>query len=269
MATIKGPLDFIGRIGNMRCYDDPSTGKRILGRIGGFSKTQFEKLDTLQKTRENVSEFVGSSLWASLLYTSLSDLKHLMHSRCYNKIASAGKQLLRLDVTNPHGFRRIEVNSDLQAIEQINFNEPRPLSSLIRKSYEINFLPDKKTVTLSIPGFVPATDAWWVSKYLAVRLYLVIAQISDMAWDPKDKKYEPVVPDLETLSCKVVSDWITNNSIPGDVNLSVSLDEPAFSVPGTAVVVAMGVEFALSTVNDLPYALPHSGSMKIVKCFKE
>ena len=269
MATIKGPLDFTGSFGNLRCYDDPATGKRILAKKGGYTKNQFETLETLEKNRKNANDFGGSSAWASLLYKSLSDLKHLMHPRCFNNITSAGKIIQRKDVTSSQGFRRIEVSRDLQAIEQINFNELRPLSSLIRKSYEINFLPDKKTVTLSIPGFVPATDAWWVSKYLAVRLYLVVAQISDMAWSAENEKWEPVVPDLETLSCKVVSDWIANNSIPGDVNLSVSLDEPAFSIPGTAVVVAMGAEFALSTVNDLPYALPHNGSMKIVKCFKE
>jgi hypothetical protein len=102
-----------------------------------------------------------------------------------------------------------------------------------------------------------------------VRLYLVIAQTSDMAWNPLNKQYEPVVPDLEVLSCKVVSEWMYNNSIPVDVNLPVSLDDPAFSIPGTAVVVAMGVEFALSAINGQPYALPNSGSMAIVKCYAE
>ena len=269
MATIKGPFDFTGSFGNLRCYDDPATGKRILAKKGGYTRNQFETLASLEKNRKNANDFGGTSIWASLLYKSLSDLKHLMHPRCFNNITSVGKQIQRQDVTSSQGLRRIEVRRDLQAIEQINFNEPRPLSSLIRKSYEINFLPDKKTVNLSIPGFVPATDAWWVSKYLAVRLYLVVAQISDMAWDPKDKKYEPVVPDLETLSCKVVSDWIANNSIPVDVNLSVSLDEPAFSSPGTAVVVAMGVEFALTANDGQHVALPHNGSVAIVRCFNQ
>jgi hypothetical protein len=124
-------------------------------------------------------------------------------------------------------------------------------------------LPDKKTATLSIPGFVTANDAWWVTKYLAVRLYLVIAQISDVAWNPENKKWEPVVCDLQIHSEKTVSDWMYNNSEPQDVNLSVSLDEPAFSLPGTAVVVAVGVEFALKANNGQPFALPHNGSVGI------
>jgi hypothetical protein len=269
MATINGPLDFTGSLGNLRCYVDPATGKKILGKKGGYTKKQFDTLDSLEENRNNANDFGGSSMWASLLYASLSDLRHLMHSRCFNNVTSAGKLIQRQDVTSPHGYRSVEVGKDLQAIEQINFNEPRPLRSIIRNQYVIDFLPDKKTATLSIPGFVPATDAWWTTKFLAVRIYFVIAQTSDMVWNPVNKKYEPLIPDLEVLSCKTVSNWMYNNSIPVDVNLSVSLDEPAFSVPGTAVVVAMGVEFALSAINEQPYALPHNGSMKIVKCFKE
>jgi len=149
------------------------------------------------------------------------------------------------------------------------FNEPHPLRSVIRDSYAISFLPDKKTATLSIPGFVTANDAWWITKFYAVRLYLVIAQTSDMAYNTENEKWEPIVSDLELLSKKAVSDWMYNDSIPKDVNLSVSLDEPAFSLPGSAVVVALGVEFALSASNGEPFALPHNGSVAIVGCYNQ
>jgi hypothetical protein len=133
----------------------------------------------------------------------------------------------------------------------------------------IDFSSDKRTVTLSIPGFIPANDAWWVTKYLAVRLYLIVAQSSDMVWNPVTQTYEPLVPGLELLSRKVVSSWMFNNSIPVDVNLSVLLDNPAFSIPGTVVVVALGVEFSLSATNGEPNVMPHCGSMAIVKWYTE
>jgi len=269
MSTIKGPFDFTGSFGNLRCYDDPGTGKRILAKKGGYTKKQFDTLESLEQNRENANEFGGCSVWASLLYDSLSSLRHLMHSRCFNKITSAGKLILRQDEAGVHGFRKLEVSKDLQAIIQINFNERNPFRSVIRDLCDINFLADKKTATLSIPGFVTARDAWWTTKYLAVRIYLVITQTADMAWNAENKKWEPVVSDLELLSRKVTSEWMYNNSIPHDVNLSVSLDEPAFSSPGTAVVVAMGVEFALTSIDGQPVVLPHNGSMAIVRCYNE
>ena len=269
MSTIKGPFDFTGSFGNFRCYDDPGTGKRIIAGKGGPSKEQFETLPSMQEARENANEFGGRSKWASKFKESLSDLAHLMHCRCFNKIMVAGKLILRQDVTSDHGFRAVAVNNDLQALTQIDFNEKCPFRSVIRDSYSISFSADQKTVNMRIPGFIPAKDAWWVSKFYAVRLYLVIAQTADMAWNPVNKQYEPVVSDLELLSRKVISDWMFNNSLPVDVDLSVSFDEPAFSCPGTAVVVAIGVEFSPSAINGQPYFIPHNGSMAVVRCFNE
>ena len=269
MATINGPFEFKGSFGNMRCYYDPGTKKWVFGRTGGFNKKQYQTLDSLEPQRENASELTGRSKWGSLLYQSLTFVQHLMDIRCWAKIMAGGTIIQRQDKINPKGLRMIEVGKDLQAIVQISFNEPHPLRSVIRDSYVINFLPDKKTVTLTIPGFVTANDAWWITKFLAVRLYLVIAQTSDMAYNAENQKWEPVVDGLELLSRKTVSDWMYNNSVPQDVFLSVSLDDPAFSLPGSAVVVALGVEFALSASNGQPFALPHNGSVKIVECFNQ
>jgi hypothetical protein len=269
MATINGPFEFNGSFGNMRCYYDPGTKKWVFGRKGGFDLNQYNTLASLKPQRDNASELIGRSKWGSLLYQSLTFVQHLMDIRCWAKIMAGGTIIQRQDTTGSKGLRKIEVGKDLATIAQIDFNEPHPLRSVIRDSYAIGFLPDKKTATLSIPGFVTANDAWWITKIYAVRLYLVIAQTSDMVYNPENKMWEPVVSDLELLSKNAVSDWMYNNSLPQDVNLSVSLDEPAFSLPGTAVVVALGVEFALSTSNGQPFALPHNGSVAIVGCYNQ
>ena len=269
MATINGPFDFKGSLGNMRCYYDPGTKKWIYGKKGGFDKNQYETLVTLKPQRENASDLGGCSKWGSLLYQSLTSVQQLMDIRCWNKIMAAGKIIQRQDTTGAKGSRKIEVGKDLQTIVQIDFNEPHPLRSVIRDCYAVNFLPDKKTATLTIPGFVTNNDAWWITKYYAVRLYLVIAQISGMAYNVENKKWEPVVEGLELLSKKTVSDWMYNDSTVQDVNFSVSLKEPAFSLPGSAVVVALGVEFSLSASNGQPFALPHIGSVKILRCYNQ
>jgi hypothetical protein len=267
MSTIKGPFDFTGSFGKMRVYDDPGTGKRILSGKGGPTRKQFETLESLQPARENASEFGASSHWASSLYDSLSGLKHLMHSRCFNNVTSKAKFILRQDFTSPHGFRMVGVSKNPQALMGIDFNERHPFKNVIRENYVISLSEDKKTVTLTIPDFVTARDAWWGNKYYAVRIYVVVAQTADMVYNPVIKEWEPVVEGLELISRKVVSGWMFFNSESNDVNLSVSLDDPAFSVPGTVVVVAMGVEFSLSANNGEPYPEPHAGSMSIVKSY--
>jgi len=267
MSKIKSPFKFIGSFGNMRCYYDPATDQYIMAGKGGYTREQFLTLKSLEENRKNASEFGASSHWASLLYDSLTALKHLMHPRCFNKITSKGKFILRQDFTSTPGFRSVSVSKEPQALTEIDFNERHTLRSVIRENYAISLSEDKKTVTLTIPEFVTARDAWWGNKYYAVRIYVVVAQTADMVYNPVTEKWEPVVDGLELISRKVVSGWMFYNSESNEVNLSVSLDDPAFSLPGTVVVVAVGVEFSLKANNGEPLPEPHAGSMAIVKSF--
>jgi hypothetical protein len=269
MAIINGPFNFSGSLGNMHCYYDPARGIWILAKKGGAKKNVMDTLPSLENARAYAREMGGRSRWGSLLKQSLSGIRHLMFALCWGKIMATGKLIQRRDETVPLGNRDVLVSKDPGVLTQIDFNERYPFRSVIRDSFLIDFASDKRTVTLSIPGFIPANDAWWVTKYLAVRLYLVVAQTSDMIWNPVTQMYEPVIPGLELLSRKVVSGWMFNNSIPQDVNLSVVLDDPAFSIPGTVVVVAVGVEFSLSAINGEPNVTPDCGSMAIVKWYTE
>jgi hypothetical protein len=269
MAIINGPLNFTGSLGNMHCYYDPARGIWILAKNGGAKKKRMATLPSLEKARAYARELGGRSKWGSLLKQSLSGIKHLMFACCWGKIMATGKLIQRHDETVPLGNRDVLVSKDPGVLTQIDFNERHPFRSVIRDNFEIDLSSDKRTVTLSIPGFIPANDAWWVTKYLAVRLHLVVAQTADMVWNPVTQKYEPVVPDLELLTRKVVSGWMYNNNIPVDVILSVLLADPAFSIPGTVMVVAVGVEFSLSATNGEPNVMPHNGSMAIVKWYTE
>lgn len=267
MSIIKGPFDFTGSYGDMRCYDDPSIGKRILSRKGGPTRVQFLTDPAYARQRQVSNEFGGCSIWASQVKQGLSDVSHLMYSRCFGQIKKAGNDLFSRDVISLQGFRSLIVNSNPSALPAIDFNVRFPFNRVLKNIYEIGFSPDKKTVTMSIPGFISSRDAMWVSRYYAVRFYLVIAQIADVVWNPVKKTYERVVSDLEVCTRSTTGNWIVRNSVPIDVNITVSIDEPAFTSPGTSVIVGIGVEFSLNAINNQPSLSSHCGSMAIVRCF--
>lgn len=269
MSIIKGPFDFTGSFGNMRCYDDPSIGKRILSRKGGPTRVQFLTDPAYARQRQVSNEFGGCSIWASQVKQGLSDVSHLMYSRCFGQIKKAGNDLLSRDEISKKGFRSFIVNSNPAKLTTIDFNMRFPFSKVINDIYKIDFSPDRKTVTLNIPGFISSRDAMWVSRFYAVRFYLVIAQIADVVWNTGKKEYERVVSGLEVCTRSKTGDWIVRNSVPVDVNLTVSFDAPAFSSPGTTVIVGMGVEFSETAVNDQPSLMSHCGSVAIVRCFTE
>ena len=264
MSIIKGPLEFTGSLGNMRSYYDPSLGKQILSRIGGPTREQFLNDPNYARQRQVSSELIGRSLWASQVKQGLSDLKHLMHPRCFNLITAGGKLIQQRDNTSPNGQLAIVVKNNPGILTGIDFNKLCPFSKVIGNIYEIILQPDKETVTFSIPGFISSRDVNWVSRFFAVKFSLVIAQISDVVWNPDIDGYAKVVPNLEVFTRSTTGNWIVRNNEPGDVNLTVTFDEPTLTIPGTTVIAALGVEFSVPANNGQPAVLYQNGSLAIV-----
>jgi len=256
-----------GSSGNSRYYYDPSLKKWIRSGKGGPTKEQFRTSPSFARTRERTNEFGGAGKWASEVKGSLSVIGHLAHARWFNKLSSAGYYIQQKDELNELGHRTIAISNNPLQLFDIEFNIDHPFRSVIRVSHQVSLSPDKKTVTMNIPEFVTSRDAHWGNKFYAVRIYLVIAQQADVAWNPDIKDYAPVVPDLDLLTRYSVSDWMVRNSVPVDVNLEASFVKPALTMPGSSVLVAMGVEFATTTYMGQPYVTPRCGSMAIVECY--
>lgn len=264
MSNSKGPFDDNGSFGNLRHYYDPVLRKHILSEKGGPTREQFLTHPNYKIPRANSNEFGGRSKFASLLKKSLVDVGHLMYPRCFNQIMTAGKLIQLLDDSANIGFRTVSVNNASDILPEIDFNERFPFRNSFMGFYETDLSPDKTTATLRIPGFIPTRHAHWMTNYNAYRFYLVIGQIADMVWDTVSKEYHPVVSDLEVLSQNAVSDWMSKNSESVDIELTATFEQPALTDQGTAVVVAMGMEFATSTRNGKPYVSSPSGTMSIV-----
>ena len=269
MTIFKGPFDLEGSFGNFRIYKDPVLGITIFSGVGGPSAEQMATLDTLAHARECAHELGGRSKWASNLKTSLKDVLHLMYQRCFNKIMNAGYLLQKQEDVDQHGFRTIAVSANPQALYGIDFNERFPFRNVFKGNPVIDLSSDKKTVTVSIPGFIPSKDINWGLKFGYFRFYVVAAQVSDMVVNSENGKYEPVVERLETLSVCTVGDWLPRNSLPVDAIFQATFEQPALTSPGTVVVVALGVELSTALQQGHPYAAPRSGSVGIIAWFTE
>ena len=267
MARHKGPINFDGSLGNFRSYYDPSTGKQIDGETGGPTSEEFWNNPNYEPAQKRAIEMGGRSKWASYIKLGLFDIRHLMHSRAFNNIVAAGRPIQALDETEDIGFRGIDANKDPNLLLEIDFNKDLSFASVIREIYQISFSADHKTITLTIPDFVPTRDIRRVTKYVAVRFFLNISQVSAVIWNPVTKVYEPVVSDLELLSKCTIGEWIAKTNEAGEVILEASFDDPAFSIPGTTVIVSMGIEFAVSMKQGQYTTLPQSGTMAIVGYF--
>jgi len=267
MAHNDGPIKFNGSLGNIRSYYDSGLKKTILTTKGGANKNLILNNPAFARTRDCINEFTACSIWASLLRRSFLDIDHLMYSRYYAEIVKLTKEIQVKDQESPYGFRSIEASKSAYMLREISFNRQHPFNGVIRDAYSIVLSPDKKTVNFTMNGFTPMSKLSWPTRFSAFRLYLAIAQVSDMVWNERDKRFNTIYSDLERLTQCTVTDWMGRNMEPVDIEMEVSFDEPALTQSGTTVVVALGIEMATDVSSGGAYIPPGNGTVGIVECF--
>ena len=107
----------------------------------------------------------------------------------------------------------------------------------------------------------------WPNRFDSYRIALVIGQIADFVYSETEAAFIPMIPDLEQLSVITYSEWLPNNSEPGDIVLDALFAEPALQQPGTTVIVAMAIEISSSLLKPNDSYTSHQGTLKIVACF--
>lgn len=267
MAQNEGPIQFKGSLGNIRSYYDRGLKKYILTTKGGANKNLIMNNPAFARSRDCMNEFTACSKWASMLRKCLLCIDHLMFSRYFAEVVRTSKAIQLRDEESTYGFRSIEASNAPYLLREINFNQQHPFRGVIREAYGVIFSQDKKTALFSMIGFIPGSRLSWPTPFQSFRLYLVVAQLSDMVWNEMDRRYYPVVEDLRRLTRCSISDWMVNNMEPVDIEMEVSFDEPALTRSGTTVIVALGIEMASEVTGSCAYISPGNGSMGIVECF--
>jgi len=219
-------------------------------------------------TRENMSEFKGCGMWSSQLRKSLIKIAHLHEWYYFSEIVALAKSIQKHDLVSLRGFRSIVSSESSALLKQINFNQVHPFDKVLSHWCELLFSPDKRTVTLNLPGFRSFSHLNWPSNYQSFRFSLVIAQLPDYVWRDEEMQYRPLYNDMEKLSVSTFSEWYPNNTALIDISLSASFDLPALQQPGTTVIVAMGIEFSTDPPASNLTSRSGLGTMKILQCFE-
>ena len=267
MGPLKGPIQFTGSIGGIRCYYDKALQRWIISTKGGSTKELIKHNKAFARQRENMNEFKVCSYWASQLQKSFLSLNHLYKGYYFPKIVKLGKAINKLDRMSSRGVRSLESSKFPELLTRIRFNMFYSFDEVFTHPYEVSFLEDKKTVTLKIFGLISNWDIHWPEKYDSFRITLAIAQLSDWKWVKSKKCYEPVIENARMLSVSAYSQWRTHNTVSEDILLEASFAEPALPKPGTTVMVGMGIEFSPTKVAPDTLNTWGNGTMKILECF--
>jgi len=267
MGTLKGPIVFTGSIGTIRVYYDPARKAYTVATKGGTNSDIIANSDNCKIQRLNMQEFKGASIWAKQLGKTLRAIDHLHYGYYFPKIVGMGKIIMKYDELGHLGQRRLESSKASRLLTTINFNKLHPFDEVLTQPYSISFSDDKRTVTLKMSGFNSKNHIHWPERYASFRITLTIGQQPDFFWSAHSRMYEPVILSSESLSVSSYTEWSSQSTESMDILLEASFVQPALQIPGTAVVVGMGIEFSTTEVEPSNYRACGVGTLKIVECF--
>ena len=181
MAELKGPIQFIGSMGNIRVYYNKTLKRYIVSTKGGSIKELIMKSPDYARQRENMSEFKACAYWSSLLRQLLESIDHLATGYYFSGFMKLAKAIQKHDIEHEKGFR-------------------------------------------SVDGLVKHSET-------------------------------------------VYTEWTQQSTEPEDIVLTASFAEPALSLPGTTVIVALGLEISPGFGELASTSIAGMGTMKIVDCF--
>lgn len=204
MARQKGPIPFVGRIGDLSFYKDKQHGY-LIRQKGGPSKEQIRKRKSMEVVRENNSEFGRASTFGSLLRRVFRPLvvycKEYSMSRRLQSLLTA---VIKMDASREPGKRDI-ASEHLAVLQGFELNEHLSYMKFFKKDIDIEV--HKKGMVAKGHCTISSAIAKKADYYKVVS---VAAEVDFMK-----KKFLNDVKESELLSCKGGKNFVLEHKLNG------------------------------------------------------
>jgi hypothetical protein len=267
MAHIKGPIQFNGRLGNIRSYWDSDTKQQTLSTIPEGGKKAFKNRKSAARVKELNREFAAVNIWTKLIREGNNDLSYLKKGRLNGKLVSIGKRIQLMNTVDNRGLRGVDSSKFNYPLVGFCMNNAHPFNDVCHVVPEITISDDHRAVTVKLTDFISFGKFKWSETLSYYRVFLNIFELPDVEWDTKRRAFVPVY-EWSSLSNKTsVSEWIKIITDPIDIELSASFKENFIAKEKTTIVVTLGFEFASGMQYNTPYVVKDNGTCVIVGCF--
>lgn len=143
MAKQRGPIPFVGSVGDLSFYKDKVHGY-LIRQKGGPSKEQVQRRKSMEIVRRNNNEFGKASSYGSLLRGAFRPL--ILHCKEYNmsrRLQSLLTSVIKMDTRKEPGDRDL-MKAHLVALQGFELNEHLSYLNFFKKDVGIDV--NKKTV---------------------------------------------------------------------------------------------------------------------------
>ncbi|MCF6364911.1 MAG: hypothetical protein L3J35_01800 [Bacteroidales bacterium] len=268
MAKQKGPIKYIGTLGDIRHFKIKNTEGYFAGMIGGPTAEQIKTDPAFARTRENMSEFGGSAIAAKAVRVAFGELvQSVADSRITGRLTALMKKINKEDTTGIRGQRPILVTQYPEHLKGTEFNKNITFGSIMYAPFTITPNVDRNSSDLVIPAFKPKNSINAPVGATHFRIVNAIGVISDYAFDLDTKQYEAVDDALNMKMNIEYSPYLDlSSNIGTDTTITAALAGAPVMSTDVIVLNAVGIEF-YQEVNTEYYLFASGHAAKIKNTF--
>lgn len=264
MSKQTGLIRLDGKIGGISFY---KLGGEDLARIAnGPSKDKIQNDANFKRTRENNNEFGGSAIVAKALRLAFANILPTMaDSRLTSRLVKLLKEI-NLKGTGTRGERPFKLTDNEVMLLNFELNKNTSLGSVFNSPFSYSNVTARNEASVVIPAFVPGNYVEAPSGATHFRVVMSIGVLSDYAFDPASKRYEPLDANSNLMNTTVYSNVFALNDPSVSATLTATLNgSPTLS--GDQVVIQMlGIEF-FQRIGTTDYLFAQGNAMKIINVF--
>lgn len=244
MAKQKGPLKYVGTIGDIRHFKIKGQEGYFAGMSGGPTDAQVKTAPEFERTRENMNEFGGCARAGKSVRVALSEvLNGMTDPQCTGRLTSLMKKINLEDGTEARGVRKIEISTQRTYLYGFGFDKNISFSSVVYVPYSLTSSVDRLTSTLTTLAVNPTNSINAPIGATHFRFINAIGVVSDFAYNDATGTYEPTNPDLNELSSSIYGAYSPLNAAYAGETLACSLPPATVMTADISVVNCIGIEF--------------------------
>ncbi|MFN8257697.1 MAG: hypothetical protein U0W24_18525 [Bacteroidales bacterium] len=268
MARQKGPMKYVGTIGDIRHFKIKGSDGFFAGMVGGPSAEQIKTDPAFKRTRENMIEFGGAANAAKAVRVAFNQiLKTSADPRITGRLTGIMKKINKEDGSEARGQRAILITQVPQYIKGTEFNKKTALAGVFNAPFTVTPNAQRNSVDLSIPAFNPLNYINAPAGATHFRIIHAVGAVSDFAYNSVSQSYEPIDANQNQLSNVAYSDYLSVSANIGTVTTITSAlpGAPVLSSDVTLLDV-VGIEF-YQEVGTEYYLFASGNAAKIYETF--
>jgi hypothetical protein len=202
MARQRGPIPFVGRIGELSFYKDKVHGYLIRAK-GGPTRQQIQKKKSMEPVRQNNSEFGRASSYGALLRRAFKPL--VLHCREYSmsrRLQGVLLSIIKMDAGRPPGERDV-LKEQLILLQGFELNSHLSYQKFFKKDVDVE--TGKKRVVAGGRCILSKAIAKQADSYKVVSIAAAV--------DFEKKRFINDVKESELLPCKGSKEFLFEHGL--------------------------------------------------------